>query len=107
MTLPAIIGPDAEREIEEIVRRYELRREELGERFLSQLDLSIAQVEEQPLSGALVPHVPPEFRVRRVLLERFPYFVAYLVLPDAIHVLAMGHQHRRPGYYLWRVRRLL
>jgi hypothetical protein len=35
-------------------------------------------------------------------LSRFPYLVIYAPLPDELLVLAVGHQHRKPGY--WRER---
>jgi toxin ParE1/3/4 len=39
---------------------------------------------------------------RKCLMTRFPYLAIYAVLPDKILVLAVGHQHRHPGY--WRER---
>lgn len=35
-------------------------------------------------------------------MTRFPYLIIYAVLPKELLVLAVGHQHRRPGY--WRDR---
>ena len=40
---------------------------------------------------------------RRLLFRRFPYFAVYKVLPQAVHVLAIAHARRRPGY--WRRRK--
>ena len=39
---------------------------------------------------------------RKCLLMRFPYMVIYAPLKDELLVLAVGHQHRQPGY--WRER---
>ncbi|MCX7169509.1 MAG: type II toxin-antitoxin system RelE/ParE family toxin [Proteobacteria bacterium] len=39
---------------------------------------------------------------RKCLMSRFPYLVIYAPLPDELLVLAVGHQHRQPGY--WRER---
>jgi hypothetical protein len=36
---------------------------------------------------------------RKCLLTRFPYLVIYGPLPDGLLVLAVGHQHRMPGYW--------
>lgn len=102
-----VTGREAEEEVEAAVRWYERRREGLGGRFLAEVDAAMARIEESPLAWSLAPHVAPELGVRRVLLDRFPYFIAYLPLEAAIHVNAVGHEHRRPGYYLRRVRRLL
>ncbi len=105
--LPLIAENAAEKEVENAVRWYKRRREGLGERFLAELNDAMRRIEERPHSWSLAPCVPPELGVRRVTLERFPYFVAYLVRSDAIHVIAVGHEHRRPGYDLRRVRGLL
>jgi len=37
--------------------------------------------------------------LRKCLLSRFPYMVIYAPLPDEVLVLAVGHQHRQPGYW--------
>lgn len=39
---------------------------------------------------------------RKCLLTHFPYLVIYAPLPGELLVLAVGHQHRQPGY--WRER---
>ena len=39
---------------------------------------------------------------RKCLLTRFPYLVIYAPLLGGLLVLAVGHQHRTPGY--WRER---
>lgn len=36
-------------------------------------------------------------------LRRFPYSLIYRATVDGIHILVVGHQHRRPGY--WRGRK--
>lgn len=36
--------------------------------------------------------------LRKCLLPRFPYMVIYAPLPGEVLVLAVGHQHRQPGY---------
>jgi hypothetical protein len=40
--------------------------------------------------------------VRRFLLPRFPFAVAYVIRGDDVLVLAIAHTRRRPGY--WRGR---
>ena len=52
-----------------------------------------------PDSGPLFEGLPAELLVRRVPVSRFPYYLAYLVTSDAIHVLAIAHERRRPGYW--------
>lgn len=107
MTFPVFTETEAEAEIEEMVRWYERRREGLGALVLAELDDAFRRISERPLAASLLPSLPAELGVRRVLLNRFPYFVAYVARSESIHIVAVGHQHRRPGYYLRRVRRLL
>ena len=46
-----------------------------------------------------MPEVPDDLEVRRLPVARFPYHVVYLLLHEVIHVLAIAHDHRRPGYW--------
>jgi hypothetical protein len=42
--------------------------------------------------------MPPDLPVRGLAVKRFPYHVIYLETPEAIRVLAISHDRRRPGY---------
>ena len=95
---------EAEDELSEALRHYEERRAGLGEELLAAVDKALARIVKLPGSGAPVPHIPPELRVRRVPVEGFPYRVIYLDTPEAIRVLAFAHIRRRPGYWLPRLR---
>jgi len=46
------------------------------------------------------PEIYAELRpgIRRGLLRRFPFSVIYEITGDAILVLAVAHQHRKPFY---------
>lgn len=37
--------------------------------------------------------------IRRCRLRRFPYGVVYTIESGEGHVLAIAHQHRKPGYW--------
>jgi plasmid stabilization system protein ParE len=87
----------AEVEMNEAARFYELRVPGLGQDFLTEIERCFAQVTSHPESGQAVFQ-----RFRRVLTRRFPFAVIYELLPDDILVVAIAHQHRRPGY--WRGR---
>lgn len=41
--------------------------------------------------------------IRRALFPRFPYAMIFLITDDVIHVLAVAHQYRAPGYWLYRI----
>lgn len=55
---------------------------------------TIDRIVERPLIGT-----PGVRNTRRVLLHRFRYAVVYRIEGDAVRVLAVIHQHRRPGYW--------
>lgn len=39
---------------------------------------------------------------RRCLLQKFPYAIIYSIEPDHIHIIAVAHTKRKPGYWLIR-----
>jgi len=76
---------------------YFERSEMAASRFVAELNRDIALVVEAPQRW------PAGVRgTRRILLQRFPFSVVYRELPSKIEVLAVAHEHRRPGY--WRGR---
>jgi len=89
--------PEAEEEMNEAARFYERRKKGLGFEFLSEVERTIALVREYPDAGSAVGP-----KRRRVLVARFPYSIVYRQDPDAIGIVAVAHQRRRPGY--WRRR---
>jgi toxin ParE1/3/4 len=52
------------------------------------------------------PRLYPEYLhgTRRVLLDRYPYFVVFRELDDAIQIIAVAHAKRRPGYWKTRLK---
>jgi plasmid stabilization system protein ParE len=40
---------------------------------------------------------------RRVVLQRFPYFIVFFDWQDEIYIVAIAHSKRRPGYWKKRV----
>ena len=102
MPTPIRFEPEAERELEEAAATYEERRLRLGKRFLEAVTVTLDRVQEFPLAGAPVRHVPTDLGVRQAPIRGFPYRVVYLHTDTTIHVLAIAHYRRRPGY--WRDR---
>jgi hypothetical protein len=82
-----------------------VRRAGLGHAFLTAVDRAIEMIGRWPDSGPHVEGLPAELPVRRVPVNRFPYYLAYLVTSDAIHVLAVAHERRRPRYWSGRTPR--
>lgn len=61
-------------------------------------------VAKSPLRFPMLLQPEIDVTVRRALVPGFPYAVVFLVTEDAVHVLAVAHQHRMPGYWLHRLR---
>lgn len=70
---------------------------DLGERFVTAVEAAVARLSASP-------QTPRKFEgeARKVRLERFPYAVIYQVEARHIHIIAVMHLHREPGY--WRKR---
>jgi len=99
MPKPVRADPDVEEEIGAGVAWYEQQRTGLGREFFDEvraavLSLTVPGPECRPALG-----VPVELGVRRKLLRRFPYVVVFIEFPTAVHIVAVAHAHRRPGYW--------
>lgn len=97
------IGPEAEDETRAAALWYEQQRSGLGVEFLTAVDVAIQRIRQAPLRFAHVESLPEEHNVRRVLVDRFPFMLVYVVQGDEIRIVAVAHTSRRPGY--WRNRR--
>lgn len=87
----------AREEIREAAEYYAAISPDLGIAFKRELRQLMRLVATMPAAW------PPAGQdARRCLLARFPYLVIYAQLPGELLVLAVGHQHRKPGY--WRDR---
>jgi plasmid stabilization system protein ParE len=95
--IPVVVRRLAEADIEQARAWYVGEDERLGVRFTEEVSRTIERI------GALPDQFPEVGRgVRRALLHRFPY-AAYFIRRDALAiVIAVLHQHRRPG--TWRRR---
>jgi toxin ParE1/3/4 len=101
------LHPEAAREVEAAVEWYEGQRTGLGAEFFAEFRRSLQVIAEAPRAN------PPwsggrarDLEVRRLLMERFPFALPYLVLEELVVVLAVAHVRRRPGYWLQRARPL-
>jgi plasmid stabilization system protein ParE len=94
---------EASAELHDAVEWYEERQAGLGQRYLEAIESTFRQLLQYPHAGVRMPLVPPDLNVRRVPVLRFPYSIVYIETNDAIRVLAVVHDRRRPGYWLQRV----
>lgn len=90
---------EAIRDIEESRAWFRERSEATEAAYLRELDHSIAQITD-------APHRWPEHvhGTRRYVFPRFPYSVVYFVEDDAVNVVTVCHDSRKPGYWRERMR---
>jgi plasmid stabilization system protein ParE len=90
--------PEAEAELTQAMDFYEEVQRSLGEEFSLEVFAAIRGILSYPHAWPVL-----EGDIRRCLVHRFPYGILYSVDGNLIHVLAVMHLHRRPGY--WKDRR--
>ena len=99
MSLPVRLSAEATSELESAAAWYDEQQPGLGAAFIDAVETALEFLAKWPLSGVLVPEVVPGLEIRRAPVVRFPYQLPYLVLADHTRVLAVAHDHRRPGYW--------
>ena len=86
--------PFADDELLEAYRWYRARSPSAAADFRSQVDRAITAISEAPARPAGYLH-----GTRRVFVHRFPFFIVYRVIDDAVEIVAVAHGRRRPGYW--------
>ncbi|MGH9383879.1 MAG: type II toxin-antitoxin system RelE/ParE family toxin [Vicinamibacterales bacterium] len=94
---------EADVEYREAGRWYDARQTGLGIEFFDEVDATVRRIVEFPRIGASVPRVPSGLLVRRLAVARFPYHVVYLEPTNALRILAIAHDRRKPGYWKHRL----
>lgn len=85
--------PEASIELIEAARFYEGREDGLGHRFLDAVDASLVTLQSNPMLGC-----SDERGRRRWPVHRFPHLIIYRLEGTFLHVLAVAHTSRKPGY---------
>jgi len=88
--------PDARAELLRAATYYEGQSDGLGGQFIDEAQRVFDLLAESPGLGAPIPSGDS---FRRWSLRRFPYHVIYRSNEDALFVLAVAHDRRRPGYW--------
>lgn len=91
---------EASEELEDARRWYCERSEAAEAAFLRELDHAIRIVTEAPNRW-------PKYGsgTRRYVFPTFPYSLVYVLENEVIHIVAVAHEKRRPGYWRERLRR--
>jgi plasmid stabilization system protein ParE len=89
------LDPRAEAEARAAFLWYFWRSPAAANGFRHDLENTLRQVADAPRRW---PEVSTS--LRRCLFQRFPYAVIYWIATDEmVRVVAVAHQHRRPGYW--------
>jgi len=91
VTLPIIVRPVAEADIDEAHAWYECKQPGLGRDFVSRVDAAFVKLGASPDLGILVHK-----QLRRPAVERFPYGVFYVIEDQRIIVVGVIHGRRAP-----------
>lgn len=89
---------EAEKDIEEVYEWYELKRDGLGEEFLSSLDDVLSKISFKPKIYPTVTN-----NIRRAFLNRFPFGVFYIEKTDSVIVFAVMHARKSPANWKNRI----
>lgn len=87
-------------ELNDAVAFYEGRAKGLGLDLMEKVRVVVGNIQQNP--AAYPPHHQSGFR--KLFVERFPYTVFYLEMPDLIWIVAIAHSRRRPDYWIQRRR---
>lgn len=87
----------AQVELDDAIAWYASQAPGLGDAFLIETLKTLKLIEQYPKAWH-----PLTQQIRRCRLRRFPYSVVYAQEGSDLLVLAVAHQHRKPGY--WRAR---
>ena len=91
----------AELELDEAIAYHNAQRPGLGDEFLVEVLLTLERIQALPSAWPLLSN-----RTRRCRTRRFQYGVVYRATQDEILVVAIAHLHRRPLYWLERIKSL-
>ncbi|MDF0752759.1 type II toxin-antitoxin system RelE/ParE family toxin [Marinobacter sp. 71-i] len=98
----ARILEEASQEAIEAAAWYEYEQAGLGAEFFAAVDAAIDVIEENFIPLSTLPEEAGDTGVRRLILERFPYDIVAIELPEEAVVIAVAHHSRKPGYWLGR-----
>lgn len=97
MSLPVILLPRASEDLAQSQAWYELQKIGLGGKYLRAIRQALQMIEFKPTAFPFA-----ENRLRRALVERFPYAIYFRVEKDAVYVVGIIHSSRDSD--IWRNR---
>ena len=96
--IPRILQ-EAEAELLAATHWYEDRQEGLGTDFYQQVLKTMRVVGNEPQRFSVYEGAKLRRKLRRALVERFPYTVIFEIRESEILIVAIVHTSRRPGFW--------
>ena len=97
--MKVVILDVARLEFNEAKEFYEIEQTGLGAKFENEIKNGILRIQQYPQAW------PPERKeTRRYLVRKFPYKIIYSLQENNIVVLAFAHLHRKPNYWVDRIK---
>jgi len=92
---PLILTKKAQEDLDDAFKWYEDQESGLGKEFIRCIDARIAELNRHPLHHQVVQ----SDRVRRALINRFPFSIYFENEEELITIFAILHQRRSPEYW--------
>ncbi|MCX6556412.1 MAG: type II toxin-antitoxin system RelE/ParE family toxin [Candidatus Aminicenantes bacterium] len=86
-------------EFENAQEFYELEQSGLGARFENEIRQALLRIQQYPKVWST-----ERKEIRRCFIHKFPYKIIYSVQKEIIVVLAFAHLHRKPDYWIDRIK---
>ena len=96
--MKVIFHPEASDEMFESARFFEEKSAGLGSDLISAIQEATRRILMFPESGPI-----EKWNIRKCLVRGFPFTLLYEANEERIFIVAVMHQHRRPGYWAQRV----
>ena len=93
MTYPLFVTHEARNETRDAYHWYENQLEDLGERFLDELQTCYGQLATNPL---LYGFLDRSTVLRFMMLRKFPFAVIYLIHDHTVNIVSVRHTSRTP-----------
>ena len=94
-----VIAKIAQQEFNEAKEFYEIEQAGLGARFEKEIKKSILRIKQFPSAWPV-----ERGEIRRYFVHKFSYKILYSVQKDKMIIPAFAHQHRKPDYWIDRIK---
>ena len=95
MPVPIFLTEKAQEDLDDAFLWYEDQEPGLGKEFIRCIDAKIAELNRHPLHHQVVL----SDRVRRALINRFPFSIYFVNEKELVTIFAILHQKRSPKFW--------